>query len=86
MGAAPKADVLHITDGAVNAGLAVTPCDQKLAGDATSDSGADVKTAVDWDARILNRSQGGDLVSAIMPGMWMPCVMGSSWSEDVRMT
>lgn len=32
MGAAPKADVLHITDGAVNAGPAVTPCDQKLAG------------------------------------------------------
>ena len=68
MGAAPKADVLHITDGAVNAGPAVTPCDQKLAGDATSDSGADVKTAVDWDARILNRSQGGDLVSADYAG------------------
>ncbi|WP_427777060.1 S8 family serine peptidase [Bifidobacterium bifidum] len=68
MGAAPKADVLHVTDGAVNAGPAVTPCDQKLAGDATSDSGADVKTAVDWDARILNRSQGGDLVSADYAG------------------
>ena len=68
MGAAPKADVLHITDGAVNAGPVVTPCDQKLAGDATSDSGADVKTAVDWDARILNRSQGGDLVSADYAG------------------
>ena len=68
MGAAPKADVLHITDGAVNAGPAVTPCDQKLAGDATSDSGADVKTAVDWDARILNRSQGGALVSADYAG------------------
>ena len=68
MGAAPKADVLHITDGAVYAGPAVTPCDQKLAGDATSDSGADVKTAVDWDARILNRSQGGDLVSADYAG------------------
>lgn len=68
MGAAPKADVLHITDGAVNAGPAVTPCDQTLAGDATSDSGADVKTAVDWDARILNRSQGGDLVSADYAG------------------
>ena len=46
----------------------MTPCDQKLAGDATSDSGADVKTAVDWDARILNRSQGGDLVSADYAG------------------
>ena len=68
MGSAPKADVLHITDGAVNAGPAVTPCDQKLAGDATSDSGADVKTAVDWGARILNRSQGGALVSTDYAG------------------
>lgn len=64
----------------------MTPCDQKLAGDATSDSGADVKTAVDWDARILNRSQEVISSARIMPGMWMPCVMGSSWSEDVRMT
>ncbi|MGE8660613.1 S8/S53 family peptidase [Bifidobacterium longum] len=68
MGSVPKADVLHITDGAVNAGPAVTPCDQKLAGDATSDSGADVKTAVDWGARILNRSQGGALVNTDYAG------------------
>lgn len=61
LGAAPKARMLHITTSAVNAVSISKPCDQKLAGDVSDDNGTNVKTAVDWGARIINRSQGGSL-------------------------
>lgn len=61
MGAAPKARILHITTMGTSATAATTLCDAKKLGDASSDNGADVRTAVDWGARIINRSQSGGL-------------------------
>lgn len=61
LGAAPKARILHITTMGTSATAATTLCDAKKLGDASSDNGADVRTAVDWGARIINRSQSGGL-------------------------
>ena len=61
LGAAPKARILHITTMGTSTTAATTLCDAKKLGDASSDNGADVRTAVDWGARIINRSQSGGL-------------------------
>lgn len=63
VGAAPKAKILSIANSIAAPGVTVnTPCDGKMLNDVSSDSGADVDTAVQWGARIINRSQDGSLI------------------------
>lgn len=57
-GIAPKASILHLADGVEIPGTTtMAPCDGPL-GETGIDSGGLVQQAVDWGARIINRSQG----------------------------
>ena len=60
-GIAPGASVLHLADGVEIPGTTtMIPCDGAL-GETGIDSGGLVQQAVDWGARIINRSQGASM-------------------------
>lgn len=60
-GIAPGASVLHLADGVEIPGTTtIIPCDGPL-GETGVDSGGLVQRAVDWGARIINRSQGASM-------------------------
>ena len=60
-GIAPGASVLHLADGVEIPGTTtIIPCDGPL-GETGVDSGGIVQRAVDWGARIINRSQGASM-------------------------
>ena len=70
-GIAPKASILHLADGVEIPGTTtITPCDGAFGGagidgnGAGADSGGLVQRAVDWGARIINRSQGASMFDA----------------------
>lgn len=62
VGGAAKATILHITvSGQQVATGASQPCDARMLGDVIPAQGDDINMAVDWGARIINRSQDGSL-------------------------